>query len=344
MTNIKFRPTGRCNGRNQVGGRAGRFCHLWLAVAAVLLAVAPAAAQYPSRPITIVVSYPAGGSIDLVAREVGEKLRIALGQPVLVQNVGGASGNIGSAQVARAEPDGHTLLLTTNAPLVLNQFFLKSMPFDPVGDFEPIIFASVTPIALVVNQAQPVATLAEFIAHAKKNPGAIGFASSGTGSPHHMDGEMFKAAAGVDIRHVPYRGASPAINDLAGGHIQAGFVTLGLVRQLAEVGALRILAVTDDARSDLAPDIPAIGEVVPVYRGAPTGWHGFLAPRGTPADIVGRLNLEIGKALADPDVKRKLRGAGVLTTGGTPADLAALIKRETAVVKELVTKIGLKPE
>lgn len=320
-------------------------CSLRLVAAATIFACAGAwASDYPNRPITLIVPYPAGGSIDLVAREVGEKLRLALGQPVLVQNVGGASGNIGTAQVARAAPDGYTLLLTTNAPLVFNRYILKDTPFDPIADFEPIIFATVTPIAVVVHRDQPMTSFADFLAYAKSHPGEIGFASSGTGSPHHLDGELLKTAAGVDIRHVPYRGASPAINDLAGGHIQAGFITLGLVRQLADSGVLKILAVTDDARSDLAPDVPAIGEIVPAYRGAPTGWHAFLAPRGTPAPIVAKLHDEIARALADPDIKAKLRNAGILVAGGTAADLTARIKAESAVVKDLVAKIGLAPQ
>jgi tripartite-type tricarboxylate transporter receptor subunit TctC len=321
------------------------------AISAVLLTIValaaalPAAAQtWPSRTITIVVPYPAGGSIDLVAREVGNKLGAALGQSVVIENVGGASGNIGSAQVARATPDGHTLLLTTNAPLVFNRFVLKQMPFDPLKDFEPIIFATVTPIALAVHPSLPVNSVAEFIDYAKRNPGEIGFASSGIGSPHHVDGEMLKAMAGIDIRHIPYRGAAPAITDLAGGHVKSGFITLGLISQLAADGKVRILAVTDDARTDLAPEVPTIGETLPAYRGAPTGWHAFLAPRGTPAAVVARLNAEIGKALADDRVKQQLRAAGILTTGGAPAALMERIKAETAVVEEQFKRIGLWPE
>lgn len=312
---------------------------------ALLAAASPAAAQtWPSRQITIVVPYPAGGSIDLVAREVGNKIGPALGQNVVVENVGGASGNIGSAHVARAAPDGHTILLTTNAPLVFNRFVLKQTPFDPLEDFEPIIFATVTPLALVVHPSLPVKSVAEFVDYAKRNPGEIGFASSGIGSPHHVDGEMLKSVANIDIRHIPYRGAAPAITDLAGGHVKAGIITLGLISQLAADGKVRIVAVTDDARSGLAPDVPTIGETLPAYRGAPTGWHAFLAPRGTPAAVVERLNVEIGKALADARVKQQLRAAGILTAGGRPAALTERIKAETAVVAEQFQRIGLKPE
>lgn len=312
--------------------------------AAWTISGACAQSSYPTRAITIVVPYPAGGSIDLVAREVGEKLRLAWGQPVIVQNVGGASGNIGTMQVARAAPDGYSILLTTNAPLVLNRFVMKDVGFDPLSDFEPVIVSTVTPIALAVHRSQPFNRVADLIAHAKANPGAIGYASSGTGSPHHFSGELLKSAAGIDIRHVPYRGASPAINDLVGGHVQAGFVTLGLILPHVKAGSLKVLAVVDDARSDLAPDVPTIAETIPSYRNAPTGWHAFLTPRGTPAEIVQKLNAEIGRALADTATRAKLHAAGILVAGGKPAEVTARIKAESGVVKGLAEKIGLKPE
>jgi tripartite-type tricarboxylate transporter receptor subunit TctC len=326
--------------------RIVRIAALLLAMALTAIA-APAQAQtppWPVRAITIVVPYPAGGSIDLVAREVGHWLAAALGQPVIVENVGGASGDIGSARVARAKPDGYTVLLTTNAPLVFNRFLLKQNSFDPVADFEPIIFATVTPIALAVNPALPVNSVADYVAYARDHPGEIDFASSGVGSPHHVDGEMLKAATGIDIRHVPYRGAAPAITDVAGGHVKSGFITLGLISQLAADGKIRILAVTDDERSDLAPNVPAITETFPAYRGAPTGWHAFLAPRGTPAFVIERLNSEIGKALADVQIRAQLRVAGVLAVGGTPAALTERIKSETETVRAQFKRMGITPE
>jgi len=312
--------------------------------AAVFVSTAAVAQDWPARTITLIVPYPAGGSIDLVGREVGNRLSAALGQSVIIENIGGASGNIGTAHVARAAPDGYTLLLTTNAPLVFNRFVLKQTPFDPLKDFEPIAFAAVTPIALAIHPSLPANSVAQFIDYAKRHPGVVGFASSGVGSPHHVDGEMLKALAGIDIRHIPYRGAASAISDLVGGHVKSGFITLGLILQLAAEGKIKILAVTDDARSELAPNIPTIGETVPAYRGAPTGWHAFLAPRGTPAPIIDRLNSEIGKALANPDVRRRLRTAGVLAAGGRPAELTARIKAETTVVAEQFQRIGLTPQ
>ena len=316
-----------------------------LVVAAGLLAAWPVQADdYPSRAITLVVPYPAGGSIDLVAREIGHKLHEAWGQPVVVQNIGGASGNIGSAQVARAAPDGYTLLLTTNAPLVLNQFVLKNMPFDAVRDFEPVILATLTPIALVVHSSLPASTLPDYIAFAKRNPGTIGFASSGTGSPHHMAGELLKSAAGIDIRHVPYRGAVPAINDVVAGHVQSGFITLGTILPFAKRGEVRVLAVIEDQRSDLAPDVPMIGETIGSYRRASTGWHAFLAPRATPAPIIAKLNARIGAALAAPEVKVKLHAAGILTVGSEPRAVTDRITAEVEVVKGLFANSGIVPE
>lgn len=302
------------------------------------------AQSYPTKPITLIVPYPAGGSIDVVAREVGERVGTSLGQPVVVQNVGGASGNIGTAQVARAAPDGHTLLITTNAPLVFNRFFLKQMPFDPLTDLEPIILATITPIALAVHSSLPVKSVAELVEHAKRNPDAISFGSSGTGSPHHLAGELMKSVAGISMRHVPYRGSAPAITDLVGGHVNAGFITMGFILPHAQAGSVRLVAMNEDKRASLAPDLPTIGETLPAYRNAPTGWQAFMAPKATPAALVSRLNAEIGKALSDPKLVTLLEANGVLVAGGPPGAITERIKAETEVVRPLVEKLGIKPE
>jgi tripartite-type tricarboxylate transporter receptor subunit TctC len=316
-----------------------------LAFLAILLAPGLAAAQgFPARAVTIVVPYPAGGTIDLVGREAAERLRGPWGQTVLVENRAGASGNIGSAQVARAEPDGHTLLLTTNAPLAINQFTLREMPFDPAADLTPLLLAAVTPIALVVHPSVPAATVAEFVAHARANPGRIGFASSGAGSPHHLQGELFKSAAGIDMQHVPYRGAAPALTDLVGGHVPAGFVTLGLALPHHRAGRLRILAVGEDERSALAPEVPTIGEAVPGYRGAPTGWHAFLAPRGIAPELARRLSADLRQALSGDDTRTRLAAAGIVVTLADAETLARRMREEAAVVRDIVRRIGLQPE
>lgn len=316
-----------------------------LALAATAVSAAAAIAQtYPTKPITLVVPYPPGGSIDVVAREVGERVGTALGQPIVVQNVGGASGNIGTAQVARAAPDGHTLLITTNAPLVFNRFFLKQMPFDPLTDLEPIMLSTITPIALAVHSSLPVKSIAELVEHARRNPDAISFGSSGTGSPHHLAGELLKSVAGISMRHVPYRGSTPAITDLVGGHVNAGFITMGFILPHAQSGSVRLIAMIEDKRASLLPDLPTIGETMPAYRNAPTGWQAFMAPRATPQPIVGRLNAEIGKALTDSKLVKLLEANGVQVAGGPPSVITARIKAEMEVVRPLVEKLGIRPE
>jgi tripartite-type tricarboxylate transporter receptor subunit TctC len=319
---------------------------LAIAVATMLLvAAAPARAQaWPTRQIALIVPYPPGGSLDVVAREVSERLGAALGQAVVVQNVGGASGNVGTAQVARAAPDGHTLLITTNAPLVFNRFFMKQMPFDALNDLAPVILSTITPIALAVHASLPVTSIAELLEHARRNPDSISFASSGAGSPHHIAGELLKSAAGISMRHVPYRGSSPAITDLIGGHVNAGFITMGFILPHAKSGSVRLLAMIEDARAPLLPDLPTISETVPAYRNAPTGWQAFMAPRETPSPVIARLNAEIGKALTDRKLIDLLAQAGVQVAGGTPELVTERIKAETEVMRILAPKIGIQPE
>ena len=228
-----------------------------LALAGVLLVAsgsATTAQTYPSRPVTIVVPYPPGGVLDLLAREIGHRLQQSLGQPFVTENRAGASGNIGSAMVARAAPDGHTLLLTTSAPLVFNQFTFKDMPFDPLKDFAPIVATSQGSIAVVVHKSLPVGTIAELIAYAKANPGKLSYGSSGAGSPHHLCGEYLRKLAGIDMVHVPYRGSAPAMSDLVAGQIPMGFITLGAILPQARTGAVKILAITDDVRSTQTPE------------------------------------------------------------------------------------------
>jgi tripartite-type tricarboxylate transporter receptor subunit TctC len=320
----------------------------WHFVAAILITlncVLPAYSQgFPNRPVNLIIPYPAGGSLDVVGREVAQRLRTSWNQNVVVENKAGASGNIGSAQVAQAVPDGHTLLLTTNAPLVINRFILRDIQFNPAQDLTPLLLAAVTPIALVVHSSVPAMTLAEFIEYARRKPGEVSFASSGTGSPHHLQGELLKSAAQIDIRHVPYRGAAPAINDLVGGHISAGFITLGTILPHHLAGRVRILAVAEDVRSNLAPGITTIGETVPSYRGAPTGWHAFLAPRGISPDLAAKITADLREALSQPETTERLAAAGIVVTLGGVSDLATRMRSESAAVQEIVMRIGLKPE
>lgn len=297
-----------------------------------------AAQNYPDRTITIVVPYPAGAITDILARDLAEKLSKKYGQPVVVDNRAGASGNIGSEYVARSKPDGYTLLLTTNAPLVLNKYFNK-MSFDPFKDLQPIVATSEGPNALVVATNVPATTVREFVDYAKANPGKLSFASSGVGSPHHIDGEYLKDIAGIDMTHVPYRGAAPAVNDVVGGQIPVGIISYGNIAQFAKEGKARVLGLVGDTRSPLAPDVPLIVESLPGFVSAPNGWNAVLAPAGTPADIVAKLNKDINEALNDEGLKKRLAAAFYSPIGGSPEALTAKMKKETEVADRLAAKL-----
>jgi tripartite-type tricarboxylate transporter receptor subunit TctC len=298
------------------------------------------AQDYPERGITIVVPYPAGAITDLVARDIADRLAKKYGRPVVVDNKGGASGNIGSEFVARSKPDGYTLLLTTNAPLVLNKYFSK-MAFDPYKDLQPIVAVSEGPNALVVASHVPAATVSEFLAYAKANPGKLSYASSGVGSPHHIDGEYLKDVAGIDMTHVPYRGAAPAVNDIVAGQIPAGIISYGNIVQFARDGKVKVLGLVGDKRSALAPDVPMIAESVPGFVSAPNGWNAVLAPAGTPAHIVARLNADINDAMNDPELKKRLAASHYTPIGGPPEALTAKMKKEAEVADRLAAKIGI---
>lgn len=314
------------------------------AAIAVFALLSPAGAQdYPDRAITLVVPYPAGAITDLVARDIADRLAKKYGRPVVVDNKGGASGNIGSEFVARSKPDGYTLLLTTNAPLVLNKYFSK-MPFDPYKDLQPIVAVSEGPNALVVAAQVPAANVAEFLAYAKANPGKLSYASSGVGSPHHFDGEYLKDVAGIDMTHVPYRGAAPAVNDIVAGQIPAGIISYGNIVQFARAGKVKVLGLVGDTRSSLAPDLPLIGESVPGFVSAPNGWNAVLAPAGTPSHIVAKLNADINDALKDPELKKRLAASYYTAIGGPPDALTAKMKKEAAVADRLAAKIGIAPK
>lgn len=310
------------------------------AVAGMLVSASVANAQtYPERAITIIVPYPAGAITDILARDIADRLSKKYGQPVVVDNRAGASGNVGSEFVARSKPDGYTLLLTTNAPLVLNKYFI-AMSFDPHKDLQPIVAISEGPNALVVAANVPVANVAEFVAYAKANPGKLSYASSGVGSPHHVAGEYLKDVAGIDMTHVPYRGAAPAVNDVVAGQIPAGIISYGNIVQFARDGKVKVLGLVGDRRSPLAPDVPVIVESVPGFAAAPNGWNAMLAPAGTPAGIVVRLNSDINEALSDPEIRKRLAAVHYMPIGGSPQDLTAKMKREAEVGDRLAAKIG----
>jgi tripartite-type tricarboxylate transporter receptor subunit TctC len=321
-----------------------------LTIACTLAAVALAAAattaasaqDYPAKPITIVSAQAPGGASDTVARSVMERLQGALGQPIVLENRAGAGGNVGAAAVARAAPDGYTLMIGTDAMLTSNVHLYKSMPFDPVKDFAPITNAGANIIVMAVNADLPVKSVAELIAYAKANPGKLQFGSSGNASPHHLAGELLKLKAGVDIVHVPYRGGSLSANDLVGGHIGMAFLSFSAAAPLIPTGKIRILAVVEKTRYAAIPDVPTVAETVPSFE--MSSWLGFFAPAATPAPIVARLNGEIVKILKSDAVKERLGTLGLAVLAGTPQELAETVRSGIAVRGELIKAAKIEPQ
>ncbi|MBD8658008.1 tripartite tricarboxylate transporter substrate binding protein [Oxalobacteraceae sp. CFBP 13730] len=307
-----------------------------------LLALTPLAAQaqaFPTKAITIIVPFSAGGTTDILARVLGQFISKDLGQPVIIDNRAGAGGNIGTQLVARAAPDGYTILMGTVGTHAINQSLYPKLAFDPIKDFAPLTRVALVPNLLVANPAQPFKTVKELMAYAKANPGKVTFGSSGSGTSIHLSGELFKQMAGVDIQHVAYKGSAPAVNDLLGNHIAIMFDNMPSAIGHVKAGKLRPLAVTTAQRSPALPDVPTIAEAgVPGYEA--TSWFGLLAPAGTPAPVVTKLNAAILKALADPDVKKKLLEQGAEPAGETPAQFAAFIASETVKWGKIVKQSG----
>ena len=315
-----------------------------LSVAAVLaggLAVAtPAAAQnYPTKPITIVVPFPAGGTTDILARIVGQGLSKELGQPVVIDNRGGAGGNIGGALAAKAPADGYTLFMGTVGTHAINAALYKKMPFDHVKDFQPLSRVAMVPNLLVAHPSQPFKTVKELIAYAKANPGKLNFASSGNGSSIHLSGELFKSMTGVDMVHVPYKGSAPAVADLLGAQTAIMFDNLPSAIQHVRAGKLRPIAVTTAKRSPELPDVPTIAEAgVPGYDA--TSWFGMFTTAGTPAPVVSTVHAALMKVLADADVKKQIAGQGAEPVAEKPEQFADFIAKETAKWAKVVKASG----
>ena len=306
-----------------------------------LFAVIASAQTYPTKPIRLVVPFPPGGATDILARDVAQKLTEAWGQQVIVDNRPGAGGNIGSELVAKSAPDGYTLEMGTVGTHAINASLYAKMPYDHVKDFAPVILVAGVPNVLVVNPAVPANSVAELIAYAKANPGKLNFASSGNGTSIHLSGELFKVMAGVQMTHVPYKGSSPALQDLLGGQVQLMFDNLPPSLPQIKAGKLRALAVTSLARAPALPDVPTMAEAgLPGYEAS--SWFGVLAPAGTPPAIVAKLNAEIAKWLATPEAKEKLSKQGANAAGGTPEDFAKHIAAETAKWAKVVKDSGAK--
>jgi len=316
---------------------------LKLAALAVTLSATQAPAQtYPTRAIKIIVPATPGGAIDIIARLVGEKISVSLGQSVVVENKPGASNNLGTDIVAKSPPDGYTLVIVASSHAT-NKHMFKSLPYDPVKDFEPVVYTHVVPLLLAVHPSVPAKTVPELITWIKANPDKANYASSGPGSSLHMAAELFMNMSGTKMLHVPYKGSSAAHPDLMGGRTMMIFDTISAIQQHVTSGAVRGLAVTTSERSPAVPDLPTISEAALKGYDAAT-WGGILAPAGTPKEIVAKLNTAINAALQADDVKARLTSVGVQIQGGTPERFAEVIKGEVEKWGKLVKEAGIQPE
>lgn len=314
-----------------------------IAAAVAILAAPPAIAQaWPTGPVTIVVPFTPGTGIDIIARALGARLAEKWGQPVVIDNKSGASGNIGTELVARASPDGHTLLMQVST-LVMNVSLFKSVPYDPVRDFEPVSLTAWGALMLVAHPSLNVATVGEFVRAAKAAPGRISYASPGIGTPHHMSMELFRNVAGVELLHVPYKGTAGAVNDLLGGQVQAMFLPVHVGLQHVKAGKLRALAIGSPQRSALAPDVPTLKEVG-VDGVEVDMWYGLFAPKATPRPVVDRLNGELAALIAAPQLAGFFAGQGLVPATSTPEDLRALVERDLAKWAGVVRRAKISAE
>lgn len=320
-----------------------------LGAAATALCLLPLAAtaqggHWPSGPIRFVVPYPPGGPTDLMARLLQPELQTRLGATVIIDNKGGAGGNVGSAEVARQAPaDGQTLLLAASGPMAVNASLFRSMPFNALTDLQPVIQISSFPLVLETHPSMGIHNVKDFIARVRKEPGAITFASAGNGTPQHLAGEIFGKAVGAKLTHVPYRGAGPALNDVVGGQVPVMFDILASSLQHVQAGKLVPLAVTSATRSPALPNVPTLAEA-----GLPgvelTAWHGIAVRTGTPRPIVDKLNATLNAIFADPAFKKKWEALGTPIVGGTPEQFGALIRTESVRLGRVVRESGATAE
>jgi tripartite-type tricarboxylate transporter receptor subunit TctC len=304
--------------------------------------LAPAAAAWPARPLRLVVPFPPGGSTDILGREIAHKLQEALGQPVVVENKPGAGGSIGSAEAARAAGDGYTLLMGHIGTLAVNPSLYPKLPYDPRTSFVPVALMARVPNVLVVNPQVPARDVAELVALAKARPGALRYASGGNGSAAHLAMEYFKLSAGLDIVHVPYRGTAPAVTDVMGGQVEMTMTGVPAVLQHVKAGKLRALGVSSRTQVPSMPDVPPIAATLPGFEAIQ--WYGIVAPAGTPPDVVTRLNAEINRALATPELRARLEAEGAESAPDTPTAFGHLIASEIARWKPVVERGNMRPE
>ena len=312
-------------------------------IAALALAAAHSAAwaqPWPDKPIKFVVSAGPGSSLDTLARVIGDKLKDRMGQSVVVENKPAAGGTVATAEVAKAAPDGYTMLLGFNGPLAFGPL-LQKLPYDVQKDLAPVIITSSQPNVLAVNAQLPVKTLQELVAYAKANPGKLAYASVGNGSSSHLNMELLKSMAGIDAIHVPFNGSPPAVTATMQGETQMMFAVMQPLQPQIQAGKLRAIAVTTAKRFPLLPELPTIAESgYPGFEAL--AWNGILVPAGTPKPVIAKLNAEINAILKEPDVKAKMNAQGFDLIGGTPEDLANLIRRETDTWAPVIKKLGLK--
>ena len=312
-------------------------------LAAAVLSGAALAQAWPNRALRIVVPFPPGGGLDFYTRAIAPRLQEALGQQVVVENRSGAGGMIGAETVAKSAPDGYTLLLASSAEITINQHLYPKIAYDATREFAPVSYASHAAMLFSVHPSLPAQNLAEVVSLARAKPGGLSFASAGTGGVQHLAGELLKSAAKVDIVHVPYKGAGPAVVDMVGGQVSMGFTALPSSIQHARAGKLRPIAVTSAKRSEAAPDLPTFTELG--YPGIDlVVWYGALFPAGTPAAIVERMQVEIARANQVPEVKARLLQQGVETVGSTPAEFARFMQAEIQRYGRIIRESGAKAD
>ena len=319
-----------------------------LAICTLGLGSSPLLAQtaWPSKPVKIVVPFAPGGTTDILARAIAPDLSKAFGQQFVIENKGGAGGNLGAEQVAKSAGDGYTLLMGTVGTHGINRALFAKLPYDPFKDFVPITLVAGVPNVMVVNAefaaAHKINTVSDFIQYARANPGKLNMASSGNGTSIHLAGELFKSMTGTFMTHIPYRGSGPALLDLAGGNMQVMFDNLPSAMQLIKAGKIKALAVTSSQRSAALPDAPTVEEAGNLKGFEASSWFGLLAPAGTPPDVVNRIQQEVAKSLATPALKERLAALGAIPSGNTPAQFAALIEAEHKKWAEVVKASGAK--
>lgn len=316
---------------------------LLLGLACLAAAGCVHAQGYPAKSLRLIVPFSAGGPTDILARFLGQKLTESWGRQVVIDNRPGGAGNIGAELVAKSAPDGYTLLLATAGILTVNPHLFRKLPFDTLRDFAPVTLAAYNPNILVVHPSLPVKSVKELIQLARKRPGELSYGSAGVGSASHLATETFKSIAGIDIVHVPYKGAAPGVNDLIGGHVQMMLIGLPVALPHVRSGKLRALGVSTPKRSPLAPELPTISESgLPGFQ--KINWLGLLVPAATPKEIVARLNAEVVRILRLPDTRTRLLAQGFEPVGGTPEQLTEYMKTELAKAGEIVKKSGIKAD